>query len=114
MLEIEDEELKVVEYSGDGGGERGGGTTYYYMWILNDRDGMVDDAPSTLDLTRTSLHDTTELSLGHVGRPAACVFTVVIVIVVFTHSLRTSIVIIVFGNVIVTVYQNFHFLTFMN
>ncbi|XP_045121201.1 uncharacterized protein LOC123510276 isoform X2 [Portunus trituberculatus] len=61
--EEEEEEVDVERMRDTEGG--GGGTVFYYMWILNDRDGMMDDAPSTLDLTFTSLHDTTELSLGH-------------------------------------------------
>ncbi|XP_063877898.1 uncharacterized protein LOC135109926 isoform X3 [Scylla paramamosain] len=64
LEEEEEDEEEMKERKGDTGGG-GTGTVFYYMWILNDRDGMVDDAPSTLDLTRTSLHDTTELSLGH-------------------------------------------------
>ena len=70
VMEMGEEELKEVDRNG--GGEE---TTYYYMWILNDKDGLVDDVPSTLDLTRTSLHDTTELSLGHVG---GCVMLVLL------------------------------------
>ncbi|XP_050711977.1 uncharacterized protein LOC126996027 isoform X3 [Eriocheir sinensis] len=67
-VEVEDndekeEEISEKELNKEVG--EGRTSTYYYMWILNDKDGMMDDAPSTLDLTRASLHDTTEPSLGH-------------------------------------------------